>query len=60
MKAYTLTVKLRKIPIEDHPRFCKPNASLRFQNKRIRKQFRQMKDSGIETFARPVWKITKL
>jgi len=58
MKAYTLTVKLRKIPIEDHPLFCKPD--VRFRHMRTRKAYRKIKEMGITIFLQPEFKTSEL
>ena len=47
----TITMSLVKTPIEDHPKFSKPD--VRFRHMRTRKIFRKFKAAGIDTFIAP-------
>jgi hypothetical protein len=47
-----MTIKMEETPIENHPRFSKPD--VRFRHMRTRKAYRKIKEMGINTFMRPV------
>ena len=51
-----VTLTMRQVPIEDHPRFSKPD--VRFRHDRVRKAFAFAKANGVETYYENIWIIT--